>query len=465
MSMTTETNEEMMAGNGKDSLASDDANSGENAWGNGQMKKGPWTASEDSILVDYVLKHGEGNWNAVQKHTGLARCGKSCRLRWANHLRPDLKKGAFSTEEENRIIELHAKLGNKWARMAAELPGRTDNEIKNYWNTRIKRRQRAGLPIYPPGICLEPSNENQQKDDTSTFSSGVLHCRDFINVNEIEIPAVNFKNLDLTPHVLSLPFLDIPRSSLLAQGLSSTCQKTLLSTEHPAKRFRGSNYLYNGINATLSSSAIPGGSQYQNEIYVQNGQPFTYTCASSSSVAILNDNPSSSKPNWAKKQELPSLQSQVDNWASPSSPLPSLESVDALIQTPPTEHTLPRHPSPQNSGLLDAVLHEAETMKISRNSSHQESSNASNMVVNVIDTSSQVIPDNRWEQYGDISTFLGHSSSFCDDTPLSGNSFEDPESLDAITGFSFEDEEEADMWARMQYDHKFQKGHINNNLV
>lgn len=85
------------------------------------LKKGPWTAAEDAILVDYVTKHGEGNWNAVQKHSGLARCGKSCRLRWANHLRPDLKKGAFSPEEERLIIELHAKMGNKWARMAAEV--------------------------------------------------------------------------------------------------------------------------------------------------------------------------------------------------------------------------------------------------------------------------------------------------------------------------------------------------------
>lgn len=85
------------------------------------LKKGPWTAAEDGILIDYVKKHGEGNWNAVQKHTGLARCGKSCRLRWANHLRPNLKKGSFSQEEERIIIELHAKLGNKWARMAAQV--------------------------------------------------------------------------------------------------------------------------------------------------------------------------------------------------------------------------------------------------------------------------------------------------------------------------------------------------------
>ncbi|KAF2292221.1 hypothetical protein GH714_017185 [Hevea brasiliensis] len=113
------------------------------------LKKGPWTAAEDAILIEYVKKHGEGNWNSVQKNSGLMRCGKSCRLRWANHLRPNLKKGSFTPEEERIIIELHAKLGNKWARMASQLPGRTDNEIKNFWNTRMKRRQRAGLPVYP----------------------------------------------------------------------------------------------------------------------------------------------------------------------------------------------------------------------------------------------------------------------------------------------------------------------------
>lgn len=85
------------------------------------LKKGPWTAAEDAILMEYVKKHGEGNWNAVQKNSGLMRCGKSCRLRWANHLRPNLKKGSFSPEEEKIIIELHAKLGNKWARMAAQV--------------------------------------------------------------------------------------------------------------------------------------------------------------------------------------------------------------------------------------------------------------------------------------------------------------------------------------------------------
>uniref|UniRef100_A0A0E0KFS5 Transcription factor GAMYB n=1 Tax=Oryza punctata TaxID=4537 RepID=A0A0E0KFS5_ORYPU len=118
------------------------------------LKKGPWTTAEDAVLVQHVRQHGEGNWNAVQRITGLLRCGKSCRLRWTNHLRPNLKKGSFSPDEELLIAQLHAQLGNKWARMASHLPGRTDNEIKNYWNTRTKRRQRAGLPVYPPDVQL-----------------------------------------------------------------------------------------------------------------------------------------------------------------------------------------------------------------------------------------------------------------------------------------------------------------------
>ncbi|KAK4793804.1 hypothetical protein SAY86_011798 [Trapa natans] len=136
----------------------------EGGMGKPMLKKGPWTAAEDAILVEYVTKHGEGNWNAVQKNTSLSRCGKSCRLRWTNHLRPNLRKGSFTPEEELLIIQLHSQLGNKWARMAAQLPGRTDNEIKNYWNTRIKRRIRQGLPLYPSSeMAPSPPSQGQSQ--------------------------------------------------------------------------------------------------------------------------------------------------------------------------------------------------------------------------------------------------------------------------------------------------------------
>ncbi|WOK91902.1 hypothetical protein Cni_G00593 [Canna indica] len=104
------------------------------------LKKGPWTSEEDQKLIDYIQKHGQGNWRTLPKKAGLARCGKSCRLRWTNYLRPDIKRGRFSFEEEEAIIQLHSMLGNKWSTIAARLPGRTDNEIKNYWNTHIRKR-------------------------------------------------------------------------------------------------------------------------------------------------------------------------------------------------------------------------------------------------------------------------------------------------------------------------------------
>ncbi|CAF2135552.1 unnamed protein product [Brassica napus] len=104
------------------------------------LKKGPWTPEEDEKLVNYVQKHGHSSWRALPKLAGLNRCGKSCRLRWTNYLRPDIKRGKFSPDEEQTILNLHAVLGNKWSTIANHLPGRTDNEIKNFWNTHLKKK-------------------------------------------------------------------------------------------------------------------------------------------------------------------------------------------------------------------------------------------------------------------------------------------------------------------------------------
>ncbi|KAL6008947.1 hypothetical protein ACLOJK_022174 [Asimina triloba] len=116
-----------------------------------KLRKGLWSPEEDEKLLRHITKYGHGCWSSVPKQavfltlgnfSGLQRCGKSCRLRWINYLRPDLKRGTFSQQEENLIIELHSVLGNRWSQIASQLPGRTDNEIKNLWNSCIKKKLR-----------------------------------------------------------------------------------------------------------------------------------------------------------------------------------------------------------------------------------------------------------------------------------------------------------------------------------
>ncbi|CAN6578138.1 unnamed protein product [Malus baccata var. baccata] len=105
-----------------------------------RIKRGAWTPEEDRKLLAYIQLHGHGSWRSLSQKAGLKRCGKSCRLRWRNYLRPDIKRGNFSLHEDQTIIQLHALLGNRWSAIATHLPKRTDNEIKNYWNTHLKKR-------------------------------------------------------------------------------------------------------------------------------------------------------------------------------------------------------------------------------------------------------------------------------------------------------------------------------------
>nr|AXY87670.1 transcription factor MYB82-like protein [Cymbidium sinense] len=105
-----------------------------------ELRRGAWTEHEDKLLSDYITSHGLGRWRSLPEKAGLNRCGKSCRLRWLNYLRPGIKRGNITDEEEELIIRLHKLVGNRWSLIAGRIPGRTDNEIKNYWNSYIKKK-------------------------------------------------------------------------------------------------------------------------------------------------------------------------------------------------------------------------------------------------------------------------------------------------------------------------------------
>ncbi|KAF5774909.1 putative transcription factor MYB-HB-like family [Helianthus annuus] len=135
------------------------------------VKKGPWTTEEDKKLINFILTNGQCCWRAVPKLAGLRRCGKSCRLRWTNYLRPDLKRGLLNEYEEQLVIDLHARLGNRWSKIAANMPGRTDNEIKNHWNTHIKKKL-LKMGIDP--VTHEPLQKETEVDFTSSSSTPKL---------------------------------------------------------------------------------------------------------------------------------------------------------------------------------------------------------------------------------------------------------------------------------------------------
>ncbi|MED6195707.1 hypothetical protein PIB30_040473 [Stylosanthes scabra] len=125
------------------------------------VKRGPWSHEEDQILKTYLNNHGTpANWIALPGKAGLKRCGKSCRLRWLNYLRPHINHGAFTNHEDNLISTLYATIGSRWSLIAAQLPGRTDNDVKNHWNTKLKKK-----------FLAEGINTNNNATSLNTASS------------------------------------------------------------------------------------------------------------------------------------------------------------------------------------------------------------------------------------------------------------------------------------------------------
>lgn len=194
--------------------------------------KGAWTKEEDQRLIDYIRAHGEGCWRSLPKAAGLLRCGKSCRLRWINYLRPDLKRGNFTEEEDELIIKLHGLLGNKWSLIAGRLPGRTDNEIKNYWNTHIKRK------LISRG--LDPQTHRPLNDTATATATAVVSSQlDFRNASPPALPVAEINLINkTTTKICATPKLIQPKLEsvtlthhVLDQDAKSNCTSSGTTTE------------------------------------------------------------------------------------------------------------------------------------------------------------------------------------------------------------------------------------------
>ncbi|XP_020599635.1 transcription factor RAX2-like [Phalaenopsis equestris] len=137
------------------------------------VKRGPWSPEEDATLRSYVERHGTGgNWISLPQKAGLKRCGKSCRLRWLNYLRPDIKHGGFTEEEDNIIFSLYKTIGSRWSVIASHLHGRTDNDVKNYWNTKLmKKIMAAGGSINTPLSNIQIANKLHHPSPSPSVTS------------------------------------------------------------------------------------------------------------------------------------------------------------------------------------------------------------------------------------------------------------------------------------------------------
>ncbi|KAJ8506128.1 hypothetical protein OPV22_007014 [Ensete ventricosum] len=202
------------------------------------VKKGPWSPEEDTKLKEFIEKYGTGgNWISLPHKAGLRRCGKSCRLRWLNYLRPNIKHGEFSEEEDRVICSLFAAIGSRWSIMASRLPGRTDNDIKNYWNTKLKKKLLGITPFQRKPHRQSYHHQNQHFSPSS--SSQGAGSESFPITSQVIMPRS-------TP-VISSDLFRVPYHQYQMKSCSSmntvSIDQSCISSEENCTRFSNIKYL------------------------------------------------------------------------------------------------------------------------------------------------------------------------------------------------------------------------------
>ena len=336
------------------------------------------------------------------------------------------------------------------------MPGRTDNEIKNYWNTRVKRRQRAGLPVYPHDMCMQGFQGNQLGQNPGGINSGDIGQHDPLQ-SSYEIPDVVFDGLkgnsDVYSYVSEIP--DIPMSSMFVKSIASPPFYSFPpQTIHRQKRLRESSDVFPDASGCVNNG-FPQFDQFQSDtchkVASSFGPPFPHDLdpsqnllsfdASQGGHSLPNGNSSASKPaDGSVKLELPSLQypeTDLGTWGT-SPPLPLLESADAYIQSPPRVDAFESNcSSPRNSGLLDALLYEARYLGSGKKHSSEKSSDSPSFAPgDTADDGLLNMCETECEGYREPTSPLGHTATslFNECINASGRSLDEPPRAETFTG-------------------------------